>query len=80
MKIKFDFLYKNGFQETIEQVITEENAQDVESVINVIKKTMRDDVNGIITFDHGKTENGGHFIKTSEIVRVTTEIIEGDSN
>lgn len=77
MKMKFDFLYKNGTKETFEQPITEENHSAVLEVLETIETAMREGIEACITFE--KEGHGGHYVRMSEVVRVTTDVIEGDS-
>lgn len=78
MKIIFNFLYKSDAKESFNQVVTEENQLEVVGVLSVIETSMRDGVNACITFENeGK---GGHYIRMSEVARVTTKIVEGDLN
>lgn len=74
MKMKFNFLYKNGTTETFEQSVTEENRLAVAEVLDAIETSMREGIAACITFEK---EDGGHYVRMSEVVRVTTDIIEG---
>ena len=75
MKMKFNFLYKNGTTETFEQFVTEENYQAVAGVLAAIETSMQEGINACIVF--GKESPGGHYVRMSEVVRVTTDVIEG---
>ncbi|MCS5499826.1 hypothetical protein NY607_01745 [Lysinibacillus sp. A4] len=77
MKMKFDFLYKNGTKETFDQPITEENHSAVLEVLETIETAMREGIGACITFE--KEGHGGHYVRMSEVVRVTTDVIEGES-
>lgn len=78
MKMKFDFLYKNGTEETFEQVVTEEDQPALIEVLSTIEISMKEGIDACVTF--GKEGLGGHYVRMSEVVRVTTDVIEGDSN
>jgi len=78
MIMKFEFLYKNGVIETFEQPISEENHLAVLEVVETIETAMREGIDACITFE--KEGHGGHYVRMSEVVRVTTDVIEGDLN
>lgn len=75
--MKFNFLYKNGTKETFEQSVTKENQQAIVEVLETIETSMREGIDACITFE--KDGHGGHYVRMNEVVRVSTEIIEGDS-
>ncbi|MEQ6353962.1 hypothetical protein ABNX05_04980 [Lysinibacillus sp. M3] len=76
MKMNFDFLYKNGTKETFEQVVTEEDQQALIEVLSTIEISMKEGIDACITF--GKEGHGWHYVRMSEVVRVTTNVIEGE--
>lgn len=76
MIMTFDFLYKNGTMETFKQPISEENHFVVLEVLETIETVMREGIDACITFE--KEGHGGHYVRMSEVVRVTTNVIEGE--
>lgn len=77
MILKFYILYKNGMQDVIEQAISESNAKEFAKVLSVIETSMRENVDAVITL--GDENSKGSYIRLSEVIRLTTEKVEGEN-
>lgn len=74
-KVLFEILYKNGHQDTFEQVVdSEEIAREIQELIEVAKESMRIDEPAVITIGDG--EEFGVLIRTSEVSRIKTTYVE----
>lgn len=73
MKMIYDILYKNGHVDVIEQKITEENAEAIAKIGELIQTSMQENAEGHLSLGDGKTE--GYTVRLSEIARVKVNYI-----
>ena len=74
VKILFKILYKNGVEDSFEQIVTEDVLQDMLKVNQTIETSMREGLNAHLSLGN---EGTGMHIRLSEVVRISTEVEAG---
>ena len=69
MKITYLVMYKNGKEDTFEQVVTDENQAGVLEINKAIREGLKENRDGLLSFGDGEKE--GSFVRLSDVVRVS---------
>lgn len=76
MKITYSVLYKNGCEDTIRQLITDDNFDRIQKVNETIQTALKENLDGHVTIGDEGTDITS--IKLSEVVRVNYMFKEED--
>lgn len=71
IKVVYKVLFKNGIEDVIEQVASEE---DITGINALIIESFQENQSGVVTFGDGTKE--GSFIRIDDVSRVTLEVLE----
>jgi len=78
MKIIYKVLYENGYEDQFNIDVTNKNAAEHHKIHEVIRRSFRDDIGGVICLDDSDSQR--NFIRLSKVARVQIEHREDTSN